>query len=1009
MRFQAFFNIINCPVLKRIVYVFTLLALALVAESCVTTRSRNKELSGLGKIYHNTTALYNGYFNANEIMEATFLSMEKQHRENYARVISVFPYTEIENPQQAAADLDNAVKKVTKVAALHPKSHWVDDCYLLAGKAHFLKQDYETAETTLRWLVNEYNPERQKLKKAVKKGIGKKTEIDTKSEEFRALSLKKKNKIRAQVAKEKKKQAKKIAEVRKKYNAEVANARKKGKPIPPKPDILNKPKPGSLGAQKDEEKKAAEANKKDDKKDAPPDKPEDFFMKHRPAYQDGVLWLARTMIERDNYDAALRYISELESSPTTFLSVRADLAPMMADMYLKRKEYENAVEPLKQAIELAETRKERMRYTFLLGQLHQKASRWGDAYTAFEDVAGYNGNFDMAFNARLNMAQNSWLSGNGTAATATATLEKMLKEPANLEYQDQIYYALANIALQNKDRPAAIKYLSRAARVTRGNNFQLGETYYTLAQLHFETEDFIPTKNYLDSALNVMDRNDERYRPSDKLRNSLVEIAKNLEIIEVQDSLLRLAKMSDAELKALANKVKKKRDDDRLAALANTKGADPVAQTGGNGASIRPVIGKPIVDANNVAIPTFFVYDEKKFKQGKRDFDRLWGNRTLQDDWRRSSRNSARNNNENEQAQATKAPDAPKEETQEDEVTTMLGPVPRSESDIRQVEQKVIEAMYKLGAAYHDQLENYKKSAAVLEDLNQRFGRHNYEINSWYYLYLDYTKLNQPAQAQVYYDKIVKGYPTSTFAKVLTDPNYAKELANEQLQVNRFYDEAYKYFKIGNVQEAIKMCTDSKVRFGAQNALASRFALLSAFCTGKVQGVEAYKFALNEVISRYPNTDEEKRAKEVLRLIGGATANLPGDEERRDGPESNEVFKVDENSIHFMLLVFDEKVNQETVKAKISDYNQQFHSLQKITMSATFMEEKKELIIILRRFENMKSSMDYYNGVVKNKGAFVPAGTDFQIFPITMGNYREILRKQSTAGYQAFFEANYLK
>jgi tetratricopeptide (TPR) repeat protein len=1007
-RFSTITITINCAVLNRIVYACCLIFLVFALESCVTTRSRNKDLSPIGKLYHNTTALYNGYFNANEIMEATYLELEQQHRDNYGKILPVFPYTEISNPQQAAAKLDEAVKKVTKVAAIHPKSHWVDDCYLLAGKAHFLKQDYETAETTLRWLVNEYNPEREKLKKAVKKGTIKKGQVDTKSEEFRALSLKQKNKIRARIAKEKKKQAKKLAEVRKKYNKDVAEARKKGKPLPPKPEILNKPKAGDLGAKKDENK-TPEAEAKEDEKDKKDDPSNDkFFMKHRPCYQEGMLWLARTMMERDNHDAAMRYIAELESSPTTFASIRGDMAPILANYYIERKQYDNALEPIKQAVETAETRKQRMRYTYILGQLQQKAGNWADAYYAYEEVSGYNGNFDLAFNARLNMAQNAWLSGKATAASAMASLEKMIKEPANRDYLDQIYYALASIALQNKDRAAAITYLSKAARNTKGNNFQLSETYYTLAQLHLETEDFVPAKNYLDSCLNVMDKNDERYRPSDKLRNSLSEIAKNLEIIALQDSMLKLAALSDADLKKLAEKIKKQRDDKRLADLANTKANPTAGNTPGASLGRTPLLTKPIMGPNNVPIETFFAYDDKRLRQGKREFDRLWGSRALQDDWRRASRSAPRASNENDNTPKSNNPDAPKEE-QSDEIATYLGPVPRTEADMQSAQTRLIEAMFKLGAAYHDQLENYPKTVEALERLNQRFARHNYDINSWYYLYLAYKKMNQNSQAQVYFDKIVKGYPTSTFAKVLTDPNYVKELANEEFQVNKYYDDAYSTFRSGKAQDALKMCTDSKVRFGAENPLASRFALLSAFCTGKIQGVDAYKFALNEVISRYPNTDEERRAKEVLRLLGGASANLPGDGERSD-PESGDRFKLDDDAIHFIMLVLDNKANQEEIKAKISDYNQQFHSLQKISISSLFLgddEATQKLVIILRRFENRKPAMDYYSGVQKNHNAFIPSGTNYEIYPINMSNYREILRYKTTDGYREFFEAKY--
>lgn len=991
--------------LKRLVYALTVVALALMIESCVAVKSSSKELSGLGKAYHNTTAHYNGYFNADEILATTMLSMEQEYKDNYTQILPVYAYMGIDNPKAAAPVLDEAVKKVTKVAALHPKSDWVDDCYLLAGKAHFLKQDFETAEQTLRYLTAEFSPEKAKLKKAVAQNVrsGSSTRAPMVGSDGQVLTAKEREKVREKAKKEKEKLAKDVAKARKKYNADVARARKQGKPLPAKPEILNRTKTGTSTAGATT-KSPEQIQKEKARKEAEEAKREKDYLKKKPAYYEGVLWLARTLIERENEDLAFRTLTELENDPNTPNVVRAQLAPLLGHFYIKKKQYEEAVKPLEEAVERADDSKIKARYNYILAQLHQRAGRWNEAYSGFEKVASSSVNYEMQFNARLNMAQNSWLSGKGSAESATAQLEKMLKDAKNQEYRDRVYYALANVALKNNNKPKAIEYLTLSVRSAGNNPAQVTESYYTLAQLYFDEEKFIQTKNYLDSTLTIMDKKDDRLKSATILRDNLVDIAKNLSTIQLQDSLLTLSALSDAELKKRAAKIKKDKDEQRLRALENSKVPENNIPNPG------AITGRPLIAGTQAS--TFWAYDEKEVKQGKREFQRNWGERPLEDNWRRSEKRGGSNEiviedptNANKPAAS---PGDPGED--EDDVKIYLGPVPRNEAERRSAEVKVIDAMYKLGVLYYDKLENFDKTVKTLEGLNTRFGRHNFELNSWYYLYLAHRKLNHAEQAQAYYDKIVGGYPTSTFARILQDPNYAAEFLNEERKVNVYYDEAYAAFKKGNYQDAFKMCLDSKVRFGAENKLASRFALLAALCTGNLQGADAYKSALNEVIARYPTSDEQKRAKEILRLLGGAGAQLPGDQERTD--EETVRFRPDENAIHFILVALDNNANLDNAKNKISDYNRNFHKLDKITITNLAVgddEKTRKLLVILRRFENKGAAMKYYDGVMKNRAQFMDASVNYQLLPISMDNYRSVLRDKTLDGYAEFFEANYLK
>lgn len=156
----------------------------MVGSSCKTTK-RKGDLSPIGKFYHNTTAEYNGYFNADVLMQESIYDLEMQHQDNYNKILPLYKYREASNPKVVAEKLDKAIEKVSVVVALHRYSNWTDDCYLLIGKAEYLKQDFEAAEETLEYMVAEFKPSNLK---AIKK-----TDNTDKKRKRRAAPRRRKN------------------------------------------------------------------------------------------------------------------------------------------------------------------------------------------------------------------------------------------------------------------------------------------------------------------------------------------------------------------------------------------------------------------------------------------------------------------------------------------------------------------------------------------------------------------------------------------------------------------------------------------------------------------------------------------------------------------------------------------------------------------------------------------------------------------------------------------------
>lgn len=993
--------------MKQINKLLVLATILLIAVSCTTQRKRG-EMSKLSEIWHNTNAHYNGYFNADEIIMLSELQLAEQHEDNYNKILDTYEYVEVENPQMVAEQLDEAIRKVTVVVNLHPYSQWSDDCYLLAGRALYLKQDYEGAEKAFRYLINEYPPEpkeeRSTKAKKGKRSSGKNTssrrtntsrnDNDTAEEEKRPMTAREREKERKrynrEVRKRKKQRARNNNKKRRSSRSTTPKRDETPDPETPQPEPEPAPSPETPASDAPTKVRLSDNTSAAMESDA-----ENYFMKHRPAYQDGLLWLGRTLIERDNYDGARRVLNQLSQNSATFSDVRREVAVAQAHLAIKEQDYEAAVPALEQAIDLANKRDRRARYAYILAQIHQQRGSSGAAYAAFERVLKFRPDYTMEFAARLNLAQNTYLSGKGSAAEAMANLEKMRKDEKNQNYLDQIYYAMAEIALAQNDRAEGIAYLEKSLANSLSNRAQKAEAYFRLGNLFFEDEEYLAAKLYFDSTLTVLSPADERYTSTERLRDNLVDIAMHIETIVLQDSLLMIAEMSPEEQAQLAQRIKDAQQKATAAATTNNDKFNP----GGQGrAAMRGGRPSPTPALRNES--NFWAYDDRVVKRGQREFSRRWGSRSLEDDWRRSNKRTG-----SALADVTDTGGSNLNLLTQDQIDEILADVPKDENGKETARLAIKQAMFQLGRLYRDRLQNNEKCVAILEELNTEYPGNIHELDSWYYLYIAHTDLGNSSQAKVYYDKILEKYPTSNYGQVLQDPNYAQEYLDEERQLARQYDQVYSLFQAGEYQNALGSAQANLSRIMGKHPLKPKYALLMAMCVGNTQGKEAYIAELQKVVATYPEAPEETRAKEILRLLGGAGAALPGNADEEQGD-----FKTGENELHYIIIVFDsDDINLNDNKIKVADYNRQYHSLDKLRISNVYLGESNDVpVLVLRRFKDKEEAMRYYNGVQTNMADFIDPNTiPYNIFPITQSNYREILRNRSVAGYQSFFESAY--
>ncbi len=1004
----------------KLVFLISLCLIITICNSCSTTKSKEDETK-FKKLYHNTTSRFNGYFNAQLLMDATMVSLQDMHQDNYNGTLEVYDYITVDNPLSVAPDMDKAIEKVSTITVIHENSNYVDDCYLLMGKAQYLKQDYASAEETLLYFEEQFNPKnpygRAYVKSKNDRNNGKRSNDEIKEErKIKEKEREEAKKVREKEDKERRKEREEANKKRKKESKDKSKrggktraqyeAEREAKKAKADADAAAKVKAeeAKVIAEEQAKIKAAEKAKEDKKaakKAALKDQGEGAVFKNKTAYYEGLYWLARTYIETNRYSSASTLLDRLADVAPLENGLDQKLPAARAHLLMKTGDMDEAIYELENAIELEDDKGLRARYAFIQGQLHEQSGNTPLAYDAYKRSSKLSPDYELKFNAALNELKLSYKTGQTTKPIAIKKLEKMEKEAKNKPFQDQIYFTMAQIRLDSKDVVGAIADFENAIAVSGNNkNVQL-EAHYKLAQLLFEQGEYRECKKCYDKTLALMPKSDNRQKEASRFSKNLADIATNIEIIELQDSLMKLSRLSESELSEIAKVGLEEREKNNKDDL----GKKPEDIRKGAFANQRPL---------NTGRSSFFAYNSVALNQGKVEFKRLWKDRTLEDNWRRSLRTDL-------SAESIVTADGLGQDEDkvytEQELKDYLRDIPRNDAQKKSANRKIQNALFNLGVLFRERLRDYENSIVNLERLVREYPEYDKRDEALFYIYLSYQDLEKYSKSDDIIRKMKSEYPDSKFTKLATDPTYAASLKASEDNIGAYYDRTYILFEQGNHQAVVDRVADKSRLFKEKTDYDAKLALIGAMSTGNLQGKDAYRKSLEQLVKRYAKTPEEVKAKEIIRF-------LKGDKEAFDEilyDEALDKFTMDDKKLHYIFIVtynLDQKLFQKA-KIAISNYNKKYHRSSNLQISTISLNPaKKTEIILVRSFENKLLSMQYYSGVEKNLDDFInkidtkKAGDEdipFDIYPITQKNYREVIKQRSIQSYRSFFDKQYLK
>lgn len=725
--------------------------------------------------------------------------------------------------------------------------------------------------------------------------------------------------------------------------------------------------------------------------------------KGNPIVNDALLYQVRTYSQMGRFSEAEGLLAQVDKKITKNKAsrhVEKHFPLVMADYHLQQGNYGNSVEFLEQAVRLNKNKKVRMRTSFVLAQVYERLGNLGKATEYYRKVLDYNPVYEMEFACKINMAK-CFDASEGDSRDIKKLLARMLKDEKNKDFLDQIYYALAEVYQKENNRPATLENLKLSARSSTTNNYQKGISYLKLGDLYYQEAEYRPAQMFYDSAVMALPKDFPNLSTIEAKKNTLTELVKNMNVVDLEDSLQRMGRMPYAQrletidriIRDLEKEEQRKRQEeiDRQNALANLQQMgfqNPQSATG-----------------------KWYFENPQTIAFGITEFNKKWGNRKLEDLWRLSNKVAIDFSDEGQEGAAV---DSAALDSTGIEVfnpkdrNAYLKVIPATPEAFAKSDRKIIEALYNIGVIYKDGLMDYEKSEEAFATLFNRFPDNEKKLPAYYYLYRIYTEQENTAQAEKYKNLIISQYPSSDYAKIIADPNYYEKQDSIKGLEEKEYGRVYAAYQAGDYAGVIQ-ASDQALHSFSDKALLPRFAYLRAISIGKTRGDSALKQPLQELIAAYPSSPVTPMAQSLLNYLQYGTSITPEANENQPVSAITSPYVFDPQAFHFYIAVLDAvKVKINEVKSLFSDHNMAMFKLDKLTVNSMYLNNTLQMITV-NRFDNKDKAMDYMNSVKNNVPLMSKlSGANMQHFVISASNYTTFYKLKDVAQYLDFFEKNYL-
>ena len=592
---------------------------------------------------------------------------------------------------------------------------------------------------------------------------------------------------------------------------------------------------------------------------------------------EAKVWREKTNMRLGNDALVVKNINKLLKDEEFKDQPFADANALLAEAFLNLEQKDSAVAKLKIAVDYTKINEERARYHFILGQLYQELGKRDSALFCYDAVIAMNRSAKREYIIQ-SYARKAQLFDyeTGDPNAFVAIYNELMEDRENRPYLDVIYHNMG-LFYDHYNKPDSATIFYKASLKARPKDPYLeASNYRNIGTIYFKGTNYPLAAKYYDSTLVKLNPKTREFYKIQKKRKDLDEAIRLETSIKRNDSILNAIALSPSDRNAYYEKhivtikkqdsIKRVLEEKQKQKLANIErnltasSADPGAVATGPGLQNKAAYLPPSDNQQTEATNTFYFYNPKTVAFGKLEFKKMFGNRALVENWLFSNVKKGANEPTEE---VTADNDVIKEKAVEEPRYTLayyLNQLPTQSSAIDSITKERNTGYYQLGVVYKEKFKEYDLASTKLEQLLSFHPDEKLIPPTQYNLYKIYEITNK-AKAAAVKNAITAQFPDSRYAKIINDPTF--DGAKDKDSPENKYKECYEWFKDEKFAAVIARCNTMINQLTGEEIVA-KFELLKANALAKTKGLPAYKEAMQYVADTYANTEEGKKAEEII-------------------------------------------------------------------------------------------------------------------------------------------------
>ncbi|MCQ2069141.1 MAG: tetratricopeptide repeat protein [Bacteroidaceae bacterium] len=722
-----------------------------------------------------------------------------------------------------------------------------------------------------------------------------------------------------------------------------------------------------------------------------------------------------------NYEA--EELFQRSGQTKTNLGRRQDYQARYASHLLGQERYEEGIPLLEEAINRKGVSKtQRIRERYLLAQLYKTTDRNDDAYRMFGKVIRMSPPHEIEFHARIQ--QTETMAQNGSVSKIMRKLKRMERDPNNKESLDQIYYAMGNIHMMRGDTATALRLYNEGLDKSEKASPEKGILLLTMANLYWDRKDYPNASRCYSQAVGMIDSKHKEYQTV-KLRSEVLEdLVRCTGTIKLQDSLQWLSTLPEERLYTIIDKVIEDLEEQERLEEERRKQEEKEAARKGAASEMS-------ITDNAASSGGWYFYNTKVVERGKKEFVKQWGDRKLEDNWRRSNKTTLAPIEPSISTDFAALGDlvtdtlmdvivdslnAVPQETDPHKRDYYIQQIPYSDEDKLKSDELISEALLQQGIIYKDRLTEYPDAETSLTRIVTDYPQAQEADVAMYNLYLMYSLWGKSAEADSCRARMERLYPESDYTIMICDPDYIDNARYGKHREDSIYVVTYAAFRQGDLQTVRANCEVSATKY-PKGQHRAKFMFLDAALDLQSGNTDTFLDKLKEIVTKYPQNEISELAGLIAQGIQNGkilqSTSFGSIWDRRNGTAESDSaeteipqFSEERYEPFIFVLAYPEgELDQNQLLFEVARYN--FTNYMMRNFDISFATEQGIGMMIVGEFLNFDEAYVYQRNLYDDAD-MASKLSGIKAVVITPGNLEILFRHYRFNDYQEFYEEYFL-